>query len=421
MMTLYDEILSIVEEELPGIGKYMLKKQLKDMGMDGNNIGPEDIPKISRALSEASAMFGREKSRALAKKIEKVSGVENTVNRERNRSKKLRMLMDMAATKQRIGELDESLRLYDEARKIATSMDSPKIVSEIKREMGNIKIRKGDFRGAEEDFLDAHGISERIFDRKGRVLAIIDLGSLEWKRGNYGKSLKYLESALRMAKDMRDDELEGKAYMSMANTYDERGEHEKAIMYSELALKSLERTGNERGIVTIYNNMGVAYARFGDMNGDNKAYVKSKKYYEKCIGLSEKLGYMVMEGWAAFNMAETLAKMGDFDTALEYADRSRKIFERMDDDLGLSGALMSFAIIYREKGDFEKAREYFEKTLKLRRELKTPYRIADALYEYGLFLKKTGDERWKEVLKEAAMIFEEVGNRKRAEEARKSI
>ncbi len=418
-MTLYDDILAIVDEELPGIGKYMLKKQLKDIGMEEGDIKPEDIPKISRALSEASAMFGREKSRNLARRIEKVSGVENTVSKERDWSKKLQMIMDMAATKQRIGEPDESMRLYEEAMNIATSNDSPKIVSEIKRGTGNIKIRKGDFTGAEADIRDARGISERIFDRKGTVLAVIDLGSLEWKRGNYGKSLKYLEYALRMAGDMGDDELEGKAYMSMANIYDERGDHEKAIMYSELALKSLEKTGNERGIVTIYNNMGVAYARLGDVNGDTAAYVRSKEYYEKCINLSEKLGYMVMEGWAAFNMSETLAKMGDFDTALEYAEMSRKIFDKMNDDLGLSGALMSYAIIYREKGDFESSDSYFRETIALRRKLKTPYRIADALYEYGVLLKSMKDSRSKKVLSEAAEIFEDVGNDKRAEEARK--
>ena len=420
-MSIYDEILDIVEEELPGIGEYMLRKQLDDLGIDKASITAEDVPRISKSLAEASAMFGRDKSRRLAKRIEGISGVENAIRSEKDPSKKLSMLMDVAATKYRIGEMDEALATYGEALEIAEDSGFPRHVAEIKRGIGNIKLRKSDFKGAEEDFLEAYRISEKIFDKKGIVLAESDLGSLEWKRGKYKKAIKRLDNARRMAADLRDRDLEGKAYMSLANVYDEMGDPEKGIMYSKMALRSLERAGNEKGVVTIYNNIGVAYARMGDMNGDKDAYLKSKEYYEKCISLARKLDYMMMEGWASFNLAETLAKIGDFEEALDYAGRSEEIFRRMNDDLGMSGALMSFAVIYREKGDFEESDRYFQETIAIRRRLKTPYRIADALYEHGLLLKEMNDPRSRAVLSEAASIFEDIGNSERAKDAREAI
>ncbi len=165
----------------------------------------------------------------------------------------------------------------------------------------------------------------------------------------------------------------------------------------------------------------MAYARLGDAKGGAEAYAKSKEYYEKCMDMAKSLDYTVMEGWASFNLAETLAKIGDFEGAIKCAEHSKEIFERFGDKLGLSGALMSFAILYREKGDYEKAREYFERTIKLRKELKTPYRIADALYEYGLMLRKIRDPDARKTLEEAAKIFEKIGNKERAMEAREAV
>jgi len=170
-------------------------------------------------------------------------------------------------------------------------------------------------------------------------------------------------------------------------------------------------------MVTIYNNLGVTYARRGDSSGNTDDFQISADYYRKCIEMAEQIHYPVMEGWASFNQAETLAKIGEFDEAIEYAERSESIFEKLDDNLGLSGALMAYAIIYREKGEFEKAAEYFERTISSRRELKTPYRIADALYEYGLLLKKTGNPKANAVLEESARIFGSISNHNREKEA----
>ena len=420
-MSLYEEIKSIMTEELGDMGIYILKKQLKDLKIDEDSISPKDVPKLSRALSEASSMFGKDKAKSISRKIERVGKVRKTIKEEKDPVKKVEMLVDVGKARYNGGDWKEAMKNFEEALKMAKISGMPKIRAEILRYMGNIRIRLGDFKGAEKDFKDAKEISERIFDKKGVAEAINGLGSLEWRRGDYQKAIRYLEKVRRMGEDMGDERLIGKAYMGIANVYDEMGEQEKGIYNSELALKYLEKAGDIKGVVTLYNNMGVTYARMGDSKNDMEAYEKSREYYEKCISLAKETDYVVMEGWASFNLGETLAKMGKFDEAIEAAEHSREIFEKFEDKLGLSGALMSFAIIYREKGDYEKAKEYFEKTIKLRRELKTPYRIADALYEYGLMLRKLRDPGARKVLEEAARIFEKIGNEERAEEAREAV
>ena len=131
-MTLYDEVLRIMEEELPEIGPYMLKKQLKDLGIDKEEIEVEDIPRISRALSEASAMFGKERSKEIARRIEKVSKVSTAIKSEKNSVKKLDMLMEMAKSRYMTGESEEAVKLFEEALELSKKSTSPKLTAEIK-------------------------------------------------------------------------------------------------------------------------------------------------------------------------------------------------------------------------------------------------------------------------------------------------
>ena len=420
-MTLYDEIYGIMADEFPEMGQYILKKQLRNLGLDRESISPADVPRISRALSEAALMFGRKKAKEVADRIARIEGVKEVIELQKDPGKRAEMMVDVAKSRYNAGESAEALRLFKDALKAAEGKNLPRLKAEIKRYIGNIKIRIGDFDGAESDFRAAEAISKKIFDRKGMVEAINGLGSVEWRRGNYRKAIKYLEEVKSRGEELKDFKLIGSAYMGLANTYDEMGMPDKGIYYSKLALNTLKRIGDRKGMVTIYNNLGVTYARRGDMGGDTEDFKVSADYYGKCIEMAEEIHYPVMEGWASFNMAETLAKMGNFSEATEYARRSELIFEKLGDNLGLSGALMAYAIIYREEGDFEKAGDYFERTIGIRRELKTPYRIADALYEYGLMLKKTGDPKANKVLKEAAQIFGSIANEDREREARALI
>jgi len=418
MMALYDEISRVMTDEFPEMGQYILKKQLNNLGLNKGAIVPNDVPRISRALSEAAMMFGRKKAKEVADRIARIEGAKEVIELQKDPGKRAEMMVDVAKSRYNTGEWTRALELFEDALKAAEGKKRPRLIAEIKRYIGNIKIRKGDFDGAESDFREAEAISKRIFDSKGMVEAINGLGSVEWRRGNYQKAIKYLEDVKNRGEELKDFKLIGSAYMGLANTYDEMGMQDKGIYYSKLALNALKRIGDRKGMVTIYNNLGVTYARRGDMNGDVEDYKISAEYYIRCIEMTEEIHYPVMEGWASFNQAETLAKIGEFSEAIEYARRSESIFEKLGDNLGLSGALMAYAVIYREKGELERAAEYFERTISIRRELKTPYRIADALYEYGLMLRNTGDPRAKAVLGESARIFGTIANKDREEEIR---
>ena len=67
--SLSEELVNIMISELGDMGKFVLKKQCKDLNIDSNNIQPSDLPRLADGLSGSMRLFGTEKARNLYGKI----------------------------------------------------------------------------------------------------------------------------------------------------------------------------------------------------------------------------------------------------------------------------------------------------------------------------------------------------------------
>jgi hypothetical protein len=133
-MSLYDEISGVMTEEFPGMGQYILKKQLKNLGLDKNEISLNDVPRISRALSEAALMFGRKKAKEVADRISRIEGVKEAIELQKDPGKRAEMMVDVAKSRYSAGEWAKALELFEDALKAAKIKDRPRLTAEIKRE-----------------------------------------------------------------------------------------------------------------------------------------------------------------------------------------------------------------------------------------------------------------------------------------------
>ena len=60
---------------------------------------------------------------------------------------------------------------------------------------------------------------------------------------------------------------------------------------------------------------------------------------------------------------------GDYDTALDYYDRSLAIEEELGDKSGMGYNLNNIGVVHHNKGDYKKATEYLEKSLPIHKEI----------------------------------------------------
>ncbi|NPA74517.1 MAG: hypothetical protein GXO25_00325 [Euryarchaeota archaeon] len=69
MATEYSQkIEEIMTRELGQLGKFVIKKQCRDLGIDPENIQAEDLPKVAKAMGKVMVTFGGPDK---AKKIER--------------------------------------------------------------------------------------------------------------------------------------------------------------------------------------------------------------------------------------------------------------------------------------------------------------------------------------------------------------
>ncbi len=62
-----EKIEAIMTRELGQLGKFVIKKQCKDLGIDPDNIKARDVPKLAKALGRVMVTFGGEEK---AKEVE---------------------------------------------------------------------------------------------------------------------------------------------------------------------------------------------------------------------------------------------------------------------------------------------------------------------------------------------------------------
>jgi len=70
---LSEKVYNIMAREMGHIGKFIVQKQCKDLGINPEDIKPEDLPKVGKALGDVMKTFGgEEKGRAIESEIKRL-------------------------------------------------------------------------------------------------------------------------------------------------------------------------------------------------------------------------------------------------------------------------------------------------------------------------------------------------------------
>jgi hypothetical protein len=69
-----------MEDEMGEVGRFVLEKQCKNLNIDPDNIGPNNLPRLSRILSGIMSRFGDEKGRRVSMAISHLRSTERGEN-----------------------------------------------------------------------------------------------------------------------------------------------------------------------------------------------------------------------------------------------------------------------------------------------------------------------------------------------------
>jgi tetratricopeptide (TPR) repeat protein len=247
-------------------------------------------------------------------------------------------------------------------------------------------------RIAQENGID---ISSFINDIKIYTQKILNSVLNKAKSGQKQLALRDLSRAFKIAKLLNDNNLLYTTYYYSGNFYLETGDYDKAIKYLQQAIALGQDKPNTLGL--LYNLLGQAYEKKGDLPNAEKYYVESSKialkngdtegaaiplrhlgdiYYQK--GNYQKAyqyhlqalmirGYKTRKGGARYgldldlyNVGNDLYKMNQCKNAVVYLDEAVPYLEKFGIYDTMAKALYEDISCYQKLGNSEKAKELFK-------------------------------------------------------------
>ena len=132
--------------------------------------------------------------------------------------------------------------------------------------------------------------------------------------------------------------------------------YEEALHYYSRCLKFRITSGNQEGIASVLNNMGLVYFEQGD-------HANALKYYLKSLKIEENLKNEKGIASTLNNIGLIYKEEGDYNTALKNYNRSLKIQIKLKNQMGESHALVNIGVVYLNQGNYEDALSSFEQAL----------------------------------------------------------
>ncbi|SVD00511.1 uncharacterized protein METZ01_LOCUS353365, partial [marine metagenome] len=116
--------------------------------------------------------------------------------------------------------------------------------------------------------------------------------------------------------------------------------------------------------------MGNSLNNIGIVHHDKRNYDTALDYFNRSLAIAEELGNKSGMGYMLYNIGNACFNKGDLGKALDYFERSLKICEELGDKSGMGFSLTGIGGGgYSAKGDYVKALDYLEKSLSIQKEI----------------------------------------------------
>jgi CHAT domain-containing protein/tetratricopeptide (TPR) repeat protein len=229
-------------------------------------------------------------------------------------------------------------------------------------------------------------VAERIGDRAGMASALLGIGTIHGRQGNYREAAAALHESLAIEEDLHDEVGAESALNNLGIVSRLQGEYEKAIDYYNRALALAERMSSSRAVAFVLNNIGGVHLMRGN-------YRDALHYYQESLAIKEKnqTGEVSLDISSTLNNISTVyERIGDFDLALEYLQRSEDVYRRLGKPVA-SEILVDLGRLSADRRQYDLAVAYYERALAAYEAAGTQAQMASTLTYLGSVRRALGD------------------------------
>ncbi|MFZ4785953.1 MAG: tetratricopeptide repeat protein, partial [Flavobacteriales bacterium] len=191
-------------------------------------------------------------------------------------------------------------------------------------------------------------------DDTAKVNALIQLAT--FISATSDQNLAYATQAMDISKKLNYRRGEADALRVTSMGLSKKGKFNESIKLLEDAALIYREIGDQKGLGKAYNNIGIDFFTMGD-------YKKSLEFLLKSLQIREKLNDPKELSASLNNIGMVYTNQKEFDLSLAYYFRSLAIVKELNDDLGAAQAYNNIALVYEGKKEFGKALENYNLSL----------------------------------------------------------
>lgn len=298
--------------------------------------------------------------------------------------KKAEILLRRSKLYLEIGDRKAALVDAEEALNIALNVANVEIEAEANKQMGAVFLSLARYNEAIERLERASNQFEKLRNFIGVMECDLHIGLVFKEQSKYKLSRSYFLRVLEMAKSMNTEYLEMRALYHLSSLLSDCGKLDEALPLLQDALEMSTKLKDRKLEMKIYNELGLLHVEKGEIE-------KGIEILHKCLELAQKLFDLRTEAAVCHNIGLVLfVHLGKTLEAIEYLEKSSRVFHLIDDRFSECIVLSSLGTIYKSMGNYRFAKEYFTKSLKIAREIKAErlilsgsLNLANLLLDYG--------------------------------------
>ena len=300
------------------------------------------------------------------------------------------LVLELARTTNELGRLQEAEGILHDFLDHAADDPrlSPRSRAALEIYLARVLSDRGDWRAAGEvaqKVLSSPGLEGQLLVRLGAHRL---LGEALFYEARYPEALAQHTEEIRIAREAGNERATALGQARRAGVLMMMAQPEPAIAEAREAAAALERVGPARESAQAHLFLGVLIT---NLPAPTPRHEEAIAEFAEAIRLAEKAQDPRRVGWALFNTADILRDAGQFEEAVEKAERSREILARIGDRFGLVQAIIVRGKIAIDRGEYDLAEADLLEAYRLVRELNAPADEVDVVLRLAQLSYARGD------------------------------
>lgn len=238
------------------------------------------------------------------------------------------------------------------SKKIYTSLNKISDIAFCYQYLGFNGYYQGNYLIAIKNYVSSLKLCEKLGEKERQMKMLMNIGTVYKEQDELEKALDYYLQAQDISEEVDDLKFEASLLNNIGIIYKQKDNPDKALANYQSALKLFQQIDERVWEANTYNNIAIIY-------DEKSEFPKAKLYYNKALKMFEEEEYDYGIILSSTNLAEMMNDLGDYDSAIRYAQISLTSASKLELKDDMRYAYKSLSRSYKEKGNYSLAYNFY--------------------------------------------------------------